>query len=397
MTEAKKHILFLPAWYPHREDPMFGLFVQNHALAIINSAIISVIYTHAVSEVQQSEGNSSKSISSNYQIETSLDKGIAEHIVYFKKSTAPLFGKIINLYRYLGAYKKGWQEVIKNNGKPNLSHIHILTRAGIIAFIIQLFHKIPFVITEHWSRYYPHNNYYNGALRKFATKFIVSRAKAVSTVSNSLKLAMNNVGLLNNNWQIIPNVIDTDLFKISGNHTEPDKIRIFHISCFEDRSKNISGIIKAFKIAIEINPNLELIMIGDGEDHQMAKNLSTKHGLNQSIKFTGVLQGKELIDLIQSCDFKLMFSNYETFAIVIAESLAMGKPVLSTNVGAIPEVLPEEYGIFVEANNTQQLSEAILRMAKEFKNYDSIAMSKYSRGKYNRDIVGSQLMDLYRF
>ncbi len=386
MTEAKKHILFLPAWYPHREDPMFGLFVQNHALAIKDSATVSVIYPLGTQKT-----------STNFEIVTSLEKGIAEHIIYYKKSTAPLFGKFINIYRYFRAYKKGWKEVIKTNGKPELSHVHILTRAGIIALLIQLIHNIPFVITEHWSRYYPHNDSYKGALRKFATKYIVKKAKAVSTVSVSLKTAMNNVGLLNNNWQIIPNVIDTDLFKISAKDIESDKIRIFHISCFEDKSKNISGIIKAFKIAFEKNHNIELIMVGDGEDHQMAKDLSSAIGLSNSVIFTGVLQGKELIEIIKTCDFKLMFSNYETFAIVIAESLAMGKPVVSTNAGAIPEVLPEEFGIFVEPNNINQLSEAILHMANEFKNYDSMAMSEYSRGKYNRDIVGSQLLDLYSF
>lgn len=386
MTETKKHILFLPAWYPHREDPMFGLFVQNHALAIKDKAIVSVIYPLGT-----------KKISKNFEIETSVEKGISEHIIYFKKSSAPLFGKLVNIYRYLKSYKLGWKEVIKTNGKPDLSHVHILTRAGIIAFIIQLIHKIPFVITEHWSRYYPHNDSYKGVLRKLITKFIVKKAKAVSTVSNSLKVAMNNVGLTNNNWRIIPNVIDTELFKISEKYSESDKIKIFHISCFEDKSKNISGIIKAFKIAFEKNPNFELIMIGDGEDHQMAVDLALENGLKDSVIFTGVLQGQELIDIIKTCNFKIMFSNYETFAIVIAESLAMGKPVISTNSGAIPEVLPEEYGIFVEPKNIQQLSEAILRMAEEFKNYDSIAMSKYSTSKYNRNIVGSQIMNLYNF
>lgn len=386
MTKAKKHILFLPAWYPHREDPMFGLFVQNHALAIKDSAVISVIYPYSINN-----------ISKTFEIETSSEKGIDEYIVYFKKCNTPLFGKIINIIRYFKAYKKAWNIMTTKSGKPDLSHVHILTRAGIIAFIIQLLHNISFVITEHWSRYYPHNNSYKGSIRKVLTKFIVKKAKAVSTVSLSLKSAMNNVGLENNNWKIIPNVIDTNLFKLEDKNTNSDKIRIFHISCFEDKSKNMSGIIKAFKIAFDKNPKLELVMIGDGEDLQMTKNLSKKLNLQNNIIFTGVLQKEELTNTINSCDFMLMFSNYETFAIVIAESLAMGKPVVSSKVGAIPEVLPEEYAKFVEANNIEQLSDAIISMADEFNNYDSKAMSEYSRGKYNQEIVGSQLMDFYSF
>ena len=47
MDHDRKHIVFLARWYPHRYDPMFGLFVQRHAEAAALYNDISVVYVHA--------------------------------------------------------------------------------------------------------------------------------------------------------------------------------------------------------------------------------------------------------------------------------------------------------------------------------------------------------------
>ena len=44
MNKERKHIIFLARWYPHRYDPMFGLFVQRHAEAAALFNDITVIY-----------------------------------------------------------------------------------------------------------------------------------------------------------------------------------------------------------------------------------------------------------------------------------------------------------------------------------------------------------------
>ena len=44
MNKERKHIVFLARWYPHRYDPMFGLFVQRHAEAAALFNDITVIY-----------------------------------------------------------------------------------------------------------------------------------------------------------------------------------------------------------------------------------------------------------------------------------------------------------------------------------------------------------------
>ena len=383
MTKDKLNILFLPAWYPHKEDSMFGLFVKKHALALLPHANVSVIYVHAHASEK------------NYEISINEKDGIFEIIVYFNKSNTMLLGKFINIFRMLISYRKALKILKTTKGKTDVNHVHILTRAGIIALILKITQGTPYVITEHWSRYYSFNTTYKGWLRKAATKLVVRKASAMSTVSVSLKNAMNNIGINNPNWHIIPNSIDTSLFTNSNKSSNNNTVRMFHISCFEDKSKNVSGIIKAFEKAIKINPNLELIMIGDGEDYNSIIELSKELNLESKIEFTGVLEGEKLTEKVNSCDFLVMNSNYETFAIVIIESLSMGKAVISTDAGAIPEVLPKEFGIFIKPNDSDALSDAMLKMADEYKNYNSDAMHEYARKHYDTIKVGEILNKFY--
>ncbi len=385
MESQSKKVLFLPAWYPNREDAMLGLFVRNHALTLKAHAEVYVIAVVP-----------SLKLSKSYDITISTELNLVELIVYFKKSKTPIISKFLNLYRFALSYYAAWKVMKNAYGKPDISHVHVLTRAGIPALLLKIFQRVPYVITEHWSRYFEFNNTYKGVLRKFITKRIVNNATAMSTVSNALKEAMNARGLKHKKWEIIPNSIDTIKFDIRPLEHTKDTIRCFHISCFEEQSKNMSGIIRAFKDAVKIEPKLELIMIGDGEHWQQTVDLAKELGVEDKVVFTGTLENSDLTNMIDRCQFSILFSNYETFAIVIAESLACGKPVIATKVGAIPEVLPAEFGILIEPKDENALTNAIIEMAHNIDNYDADAMRNSVVEKYDAEQVGYQIFQFYK-
>ena len=385
MQDERLKILFLPAWYPNRNDSMFGLFVRNHALALLKHVDVFVIAVIACTNTNKT-----------YEVELNSQKDFVELKVYYKKNRIPLIGKIINLFRFLASYIAGWKVIYNGYGKPDLVHVHILSRAGIPALFLKWFKGVPYVITEHWSRYFDINNNYKGFFRKLLTKIIVRNARAMSTVSQALKKAMNNRGLHNKTWEIIPNSIDTNVFHSIESKVNDDIIRLFHISCFEEASKNMSGILRAFAKALETNKKMELLMIGDGVDLEVTKSIADDLGIKDNVIFTGVIEGKELIEIINRCKFSVLFSHYETFAIVVAESLAAEKPVIATRVGAIPEVLPEEFGIFVEDNDENALAVAILNMAENHMDYDFDAMREYSVENFDKEEVGHQLFQFYK-
>ncbi len=387
MENNKPYVLFVSRWYPHPEDPMFGLFVQRHAEAVSYYCKVNVLFAYPTDDQNQT-----------YGLSTNNHNDITEILVSYKraKSVIPGLGPIINVSRHLKALKLGYNKLLQTNPHPDISHVNILTRTGIFALYLKLKYEIPYIITEHWSRYLPSNPSYSGFLRKLGTKITVKGAAAITTVSSLLQKAMKEKGLHNKRWEIIPNVVSDEFLKASLKSCNNKKAQILHISCFEDASKNISGILRAISKLKLQRTDFHLTLVGDGIDSDKIKTDAHKLGLNNEIiTFTGVLDRSDLIKQIQKSDFFVLFSNYETFAVVIPESMALGLPVVASRVGAIPEVLPDDAGILVEKGSDEDLAKAISNMIDDHHKYTPEKLRSHVREHYTEKAVGAQFYNIY--
>ena len=382
MNKERKHIVFLARWYPHRYDPMFGLFVQRHAEAAALFNDITVIYCHACERLQDYKTTSQQA--SKFEIIRTNENNVDTIRVYYKKPK----NKILSLIRFYRANMKA----LKLCKSADMIHVHILTRLGIIAWIQKKLHKTPYIITEHWSRYLPGNDF-GGFLRKLFTKIVVRNAETVTTVTENLAIAMKNHGLKNDNYVVLPNVVNLDMFHISERNNNPCKI--IHISCFEDKSKNISGLLESLKIIEEKGIDFQCTLIGEGLDLELMKEKAQNLQLINKVSFTGLLQGQELADELSSGDFLVLSSNYENMPVVILEALASGLPVVSTNVGGIKEMIDDTKGILVEPKNKEALAEAMIKMIETHKNYDANYLRNSVIEKYGYESVGRFLSRLY--
>ena len=379
MVNDRKHIVFLARWYPHRYDPMFGLFVQRHAEAAALYNDISVVYVHP------DDNPVEKYEIVNEQHGTDAIHRVSTIRIYYKKSKS----KIINLFRFFRANKLA----LKHLPKPDIIHVHVLTRLGIIARWQKLVHGTPYIITEHWSRYLPGNDF-SGFLRKLATKIVVKHASVVTTVTENLANAMQKHGLKNPNYMVLPNVVDTNLFQIKPHDNAVPKI--IHVSCFEDKSKNISGLLESLRLLKDKNVDYDAILIGDGMDYEAMKQKAASMQLNDRVTFTGMLQGNELVDVIASGDFLVLSSNYENMPVVILEAFACGLPVVSTNVGGIAEIVDESNGILVPPHDSEKLADAMRKMLQSFKNYNANTLREGIIKKFSNEAVGKLLNDIYK-
>ena len=362
-------VVFLARWYPHKYDPMFGLFVQRHAEAAALFNEVSVIYVHP-------DEHSRKT----FEFERILENGVDTIRVYYRKTD-----RLTSPFRYFKACRKALRMV----GKPDLIHVHVLTRMGLVALREKKLHGIPYLITEHWSRYLPGNDF-SGFLRRRLTKLVVKNASLVSTVTDCLSEAMKSHGLQNPNYQVIPNVVDVKLFKPIPHHNETPKI--VHISCFEDKSKNISGLLRAFKMMKEKGVDYQAVLIGEGMDLKAMKSLSETLGLQQKVRFTGLLQGQELVHELATGDFFVLSSHYETAGVVLVEALACGLPLVATRVGGIPEIVNESNGLLVPPGDPQALAEAMEQCCRTYMNYDPQTLHDSVVERYCYESVG-QLLD----
>ena len=92
-------------------------------------------------------------------------------------------------------------------------------------------------------------------------------------------------------------------------------------------------------------------------------------GLNDVIEFIGPLQWHELAPYYHASDAFLLFSDYETFSIVLAEAWASGTPVISTSVG-IANGMSSELGIQVEKGISEDLKNAMLQFMNSEVQFD---------------------------
>lgn len=370
------HILYLSKWYPTAADPMPGLFVRKHALAAV-SAGYRVTVVH-VSQLQHPLG----------ALEEHFNEGsLTEYIYYLPKSKG-----ISGVFKQLKVWEKAMQLVHEAQGKPDLIHAHVLTRLGFLAWWLSVGSGTPIVVTEHWSRYFRENMQYTGFLRKRITEWVVKKAAAVTVVSQRLAVAMHKQGL-KFNPVILPNVVDTNLFKLVNIKSEVKTI--ISITCFEEKSKNLSLLLRAFKKLHSVHPEVRLKLVGEGADLEWTKALVETIDLKNSVEFTGLLEGKVLADALSNASCLAISSKYETFAIVAYEALSCGVPVVATDVADLSLHIPPEWGEIVPVGDESALFDALLKVLETNSPWPEADMHQFVDTHYSEKAAAQVLNEVY--
>ena len=370
-------VLFLTPWYPHRYDAMSGLFVRKHAQAIASQGVeVGVISIYHEPSITHNE------------IADEMVNGVREVILYTKKS---------GIIGELNGLRQLWQYWHKQYGLPDMVHLNVLTKQGVFARWLQVSYNIPFVVMEHWSGYLPENGDYKGFIRKTLSQMILSHAKAVMPVSSKLMNAMKQCGLEHINWQIVPNVVDNFFYdNDTTSHVCKDKFRFIHVSCFDNKAKNTLAIVEAVEQLSKQRNDFEMVMVGTGQDIFFTRCLSDNYKLESKglIRFTGEQTPQQVKAWLDASDCFVLFSNYETAAVVLEEAAACGLPIISTPVGIAEELIDETTGYIVPAKNIKSLVEAMSDMIDNSKKYDKNKIREKAK-KYNFDKIGHQLIEIY--
>lgn len=381
----RKHILFISSWYPNRNNPTHGIFNRYFALAAALHNKVSVINV-----------TSETSLKVPMELIETNENNILTVSVYYKKliSSIPLFSQLIKRQRVIKAFDLAYERVLKDAGKPDLIQLNVIMPMGVGALHLSTKHNIPYVINENWSGYVAEDGNYKGWMKQFFTRKIVKGAKTIMPTSSYLMEAMLSHNL-NGKYVVVPNVVDVSVFKPS--HRSLDQItRLIHISSLNDREKNVSGLLRAFCAASKIDKSLELVIVGEGVDKKEYEQFVIDQNLSSKVKFTGRLMSSALVKEINDADALIMFSNYETFCLVIIEAFACGKPVITSNAGAIKTYMQSQLGIMVEKGDEDELKNAILQFAATKSAYDHEAIRKFAVNNYSYETVGKNLSEIYR-
>ena len=100
------------------------------------------------------------------------------------------------------------------------------------------------------------------------------------------------------------------------------------------------------------------LRIGGGGEVEKLKELISKYELEDFVYYEGFVSGNKKETLLNECDAYILPSYTEGLPVSILEAMSYGKPILSTPVGGIPEVVKEN-GILFQPGDLSAIREAI--------------------------------------
>lgn len=138
------------------------------------------------------------------------------------------------------------------------------------------------------------------------------------------------------------------------------------------------------------------LIVGSGPLEVQLKKFAVQQGVCDRVHFLG--KRDDIYSLMQAANAFIMSSDYEGLPITILEALESRLPVISTNVGAISEVVNQENGLLVPPNNLPQLVSAMRTLiASNSQVLSEMGSASYAQAKaYHADNICSDWLDLYK-
>jgi len=365
-------------------EPFNGDFIQRHAraAALYNDIQVIHVAADASEEIRKTEHHLNNT------------EALAEHIVYYKKSSSFL-AKFSNYYRVAFLYRKTIRQYIKANGRPDIVHVHIPFMAGVVAIQLKRRFGIPFIITEHWTIYQPQSDVKyreQQPLFKSILSGIVKRSRLLTPVSNNLGVLINEQ-VAKKKFSVIENVADEKYFFYDENKINTAPFRFIHVSNMTYQ-KNAEGILDVFTSFSKNFPEAELIIVGSIPE--AVKNLVEKTGLNGTkIFLKGEVSYPEVATQLQQAKALLMFSRFENSPCSIIEALCCGVPVIATNVGGIPELVDDTNGLLVDSLDKEALLKAMEQMMIGYVHYNRKKIAELAQSRFSYSVIGKKLDDIY--
>jgi glycosyltransferase involved in cell wall biosynthesis len=152
--------------------------------------------------------------------------------------------------------------------------------------------------------------------------------------------------------------------------------------------------VKGFDLLIRswVNVKEKLIIIGSGKEYDSLINLINKHNLGMKIQIIHEMSQEELTDYYKNASMLVISSRSEGGPRVALEALYQEIPVISTNVGHMPEILPKE--LLAEPNNLDSLKDLVETYVGN-ENYSQDSIYQYIKQEFSITTQSKKILNVY--
>lgn len=173
---------------------------------------------------------------------------------------------------------------------------------------------------------------------------------------------------------------------------------IFYIGGFNQR-KNVPLIINAFLNISNSFPNLKLVIAGKPNSIQSI-NLMEECGVdifnNSKIEWLGFVDDSKIPELYFNSIFFIYPSLYEGFGLPLLEAMKLGVPVITTNLGSIPEVTGDA-ALYLDNTTVEDLIEKMCILIKDYKLRNNLVdKGKFQASKFSWKKAANETINFYK-
>ena len=315
-------VLIVASWFPTTESPFSGIFIAEQARALASGHEVTVL----APEVLRAGANAHRELETAEGY-TAIRVGLPAR----------------SLVHHLD-YARGVVAEIRSS-RCDVVHAHVTLPAGFAAVLAGRWTRCPVVITEHRGPF--------GALMqtprdRFKVRFALKHADAVIAVSRALAGEMTAHGV-RRKIEIVPNLVDVSRFRFSPATRLPgEPYRLLFAGILRDHNKNLPMLLQALAHLSAGSDAHRLTIIGDGDVRRECEDLASKLGVAGKCRFLGAVSPDELAHEMVNCDLFVLPSRAETFGIVAAEAMAVGRPVVATRCGGPEDIVTPATGALCE-------------------------------------------------
>lgn len=300
-------------------------------------------------------------------------KELIKNVTFYEITPSPLTD--VNggfALRFLPSAVKKIKEVLRKES-PDVLHIHSAGTYGLTAALAN-FH--PSVLTP-WGS----DILLGGFIRKLVLMFIVDRADVYTCDGENTFERLIGLGADREKIHLIRFGTDVEKFcPGSSGKNQTSKVKIISLRSLIP-IYDVETLVKAATIVAKETPNVEFVIVGDGDQREYLQNLAQTLNLTTShvVRFVGRVNNKDLPALLQSADIYVSTALSDSgLSASTAEAMATGLPVVVTDTGDNKDWADNEFVIPVKS--PEALAQKLVTLIKDGK-------LRAAQGARNRQII----------